>query len=800
MRKSLTLPGIAAVTATVACVRRGSRTGGLPPDRRRLAMLVGVALTGLGAVTPAAAAANCPDAPLRPTLEGVYPAGCYVYEKVSPSEKGNGEVAGGAMITGFRSSVDGNRVMYAADGAFLGATSFPQFNGYLGDRQADGWAGVSVTARLPFYDATDYFNIPEGPFDYVPTGLSDDGRKTVVGTNRDPETGAHVPNRIYVVDVVSGEVERISPDPVAGDPFVTLDSIGGARFRSAGSDDYSHAYISSQAQLTADSVAPAVPAHLEKVYHYHDGVTQLASWSPSGQPIAGEMVNTRASAPLGPNGVSADGSVYWFASDISGVTYRLYRGEAGVKQSTFVTESENGNVVVPPGPAEFKGASRDGSRVVFASNQNLTEDATGNTKIFLYTHSDDPGNDTNLTLISSDEEPADATVLQVRDVWGVSDDARTVYFSTTGKQLVEGAPLGPGDKLYRWHEGELTYLLTASVNPLSTQSRATMTSPDGRFFAFTSPSGGITADNNGGNAQQYLYDAYSDEFFCTSCLRGGINASAVSYDRFYNRMQVTNEPRRWLSSDGRTFFETDERLLEQDTNGVRDLYTWKGGKLQLISTGRSTSESRLADASVDGSTVFFITRERLSAWDTDSDMDLYAARLDGGVPEPADRPAESCAVGADCQGQASPSPGLPTIGSLGFVGGGNVRVPPASGSEEARKVSVKRPNTVRGTRVSLSVRAPQAGSIRVSGAGLRRTTKTAKRAKTYRVTVTLSKRAKRTLRRTGRVTIRATVRFTPKRGRYSQARTSVTFMQKRTGKVKGRSHKAARVSTEKGGR
>src|SRR5690606_6711196 len=137
--------------------------------------------------------------------------------------------------------------------------------------------------------------------------------------------------------------------------------------------------------------------------------------------------------------------------------------------SVFVNESENTSEVVPPGLAELKGASSDGNRAVITSQQKLTDDASSGSAfawgLFLYTHSNDPANDQNLSLISRDLEPADGIASLVSDVLGVSDDARVAYF-TADSQLVPGESTDPGEKIFRWEQGVgVEYIATAQVSP-----------------------------------------------------------------------------------------------------------------------------------------------------------------------------------------------------------------------------------------------------------------------------------------------------------------------------------------------
>jgi hypothetical protein len=91
---------------------------------------------------------------------------------------------------------------------------------------------------------------------------------------------------------------------------------------------------------------------------------------------------------------------------------------------------------------------------------------------------------------------------------------------------------------------------------------------------------------------------------------------------------------RGLSADGtRAFVETSEPLVAADTddcepadpepNGCVDVYEHSGGDTTLISTGTEDTSSRFEGVSQDGGTVFFKTKGRLVASDTDDQADLY---------------------------------------------------------------------------------------------------------------------------------------------------------------------------------
>ena len=149
-----------------------------------------------------------------------------------------------------------------------------------------------------------------------------------------------------------------------------------------------------------------------------------------------------------------------------------------------------------------------------------------------------------------------------------------------------------------------------------------------------------------------------------------------------------SEGPRYLTADGnRLFFETYDRLLPTDENNLRDVYEFErpgtgtcstaspnfdpvtGGCHFLVSSGRSSDESFLIDASSSGRDVFFSTRSALNGWDTNENFDVYDYREGGGFPEPV--PAVSCEGEAGCKPPASglSPPSTPTTPS--FNGPGN---------------------------------------------------------------------------------------------------------------------------------
>jgi hypothetical protein len=87
-------------------------------------------------------------------------------------------------------------------------------------------------------------------------------------------------------------------------------------------------------------------------------------------------------------------------------------------------------------------------------------------------------------------------------------------------------------------------------------------------------------------------------------------------------------PSGGTSADGgHAFFETDEKLLPEDTDGSFDVYERTGGATSRVSkgaiNGNGAFEAFFDATSADGARAFFETDEKLQSTDTDSQVDVY---------------------------------------------------------------------------------------------------------------------------------------------------------------------------------
>jgi len=371
-----------------------------------------------------------------------------------------------------------------------------------------------------------------------------------------------------------------------------------------------------------------------------------------------------------------------------------------------VPVSEAGEALSGTLSSNFIAASADGSRAIYSTG-NLTE---GKADLYEFT-----GANEETHLIAH----------KVLGVLGASSDAQRVYLVSKeaiggpngeGKSPTAGQPnlylreAGGGLKFVAMLSGEDaraavgTFALTPiALEPVKHTARV---APDGMSALFMStakltPYDNADAQSGKPDAEVYLYRAGQEKLLCVSCNPSGAAPSgeeltfelgaAGTWAAAQIPPPITQlYASRVLSADGnRVFFESGEPLVLSDTNGAEDVYEWEavgagpptdactesspsysppnGGCLSLISSGRSTADSRFVDASEDGSDVFIATGQSLVSWDPGL-IDIYDARVGGGFPPPPSPPA-AC-QGEACQGPAS-APQDQTPSSATYDGPGN---------------------------------------------------------------------------------------------------------------------------------
>jgi hypothetical protein len=351
----------------------------------------------------------------------------------------------------------------------------------------------------------------------------------------------------------------------------------------------------------------------------------------------------------------------------------------------------------------------------------------------------------------------------VENVVAVSDDGSRVYFVAQGELASNvgvgdvGPATGPGaHNLYVWERdeahpaGQTQFVARLPSNDLMPpqQPAAPQMTPAGRYLLFMTENGLVTGDDDGAK-DVYRYDASTGSIVrvSTSVAGGGGNApEAASFGQQSS-----------IASDGSTVvFDTAEALAQDDTNGVKDVYSWRDGKVSMISAAGGSA----VGITPSGRDVFFMTKAPLLAADRDLIADIYNARVGGGFDLP--RPPAPCS-GDGCQGLLSGAPGLADPRS-GLSGDSDPSDAGAVLSLRAVTAAQRRRLAATG-KLALTVKANTAGRVtataraRIGGRSV--TVGSARRTMTtpgsVAVPLRLSRKARGQLAARGRLTVRVSV-------------------------------------------
>jgi hypothetical protein len=190
---------------------------------------------------------------------------------------------------------------------------------------------------------------------------------------------------------------------------------------------------------------------------------------------------------------------------------------------------------------------------------------------------------------------------------------------------------------------------------------------DGSFVTFWTD-GQLTLDDPDAiSGDVYAYDAASDELTrlsepqggaggTYSCAPGGSSVRCYGDGGFgsYTRqtLGVASDP---ISvGDRMAFFQSRSRLVPQDADSAYDVYQWRNGELSLITVGGADGDGFFYQGNDrSGRTVFFSTLDRMTWQDHDAVLDVYAARVGDGIPQPPG-PVGCDLPGGGCQGPDAP--------------------------------------------------------------------------------------------------------------------------------------------------
>jgi hypothetical protein len=393
-----------------------------------------------------------------------------------------------------------------------------------------------------------------------------------------------------------------------------------------------------------------------------------------------------------------------------------------------------------PEQAIFQGASADGSKAFFLSEQKLISGPLGLQPEGddLYEYDFSAPEHQKVTLVAPELAPSFGGP---GGVLRVSENGSYVYFVSRAKLAANtdargGTAQQGGDNLYVYgpdpaHPGESRTVFVAVLSEEdqndwsvsdSAHTRHVEATADGRFLLFTSVAD-LTTDASGTSRQLYRYEVPSEVHPNGALVRvtfseGGINddgnAAAPPSSLFsptyehlgisFSEFDLARPNAVSISSDGsKAFFESPLALTKgaldnacaYESEGkceapALNVYEWQEGHVYLISDGQDThsllrgSATHLIGANPSGSDVFFTSADPLVQQDTDTQVDVYDARVNGGFPAPTR--ATSCS--SECQGPPSPPPVFGAPPSSTFSGPGNIAPP---GPELAAKPKPAKP-------------------------------------------------------------------------------------------------------------
>jgi hypothetical protein len=392
----------------------------------------------------------------------------------------------------------------------------------------------------------------------------------------------------------------------------------------------------------------------------------------------------------------------------------------------------------------------------------------------------------DITIPANPGEPAGV----LGAVLGYSSDGQSVYFVANGVLSSGGVPVAGATQggcfneaqgrseeeldatscnLYLWHDGvtRLVAVLSgedfpdwAGRNATDLGELSARVSPNGRFLAFMSRrslTGYDNRDSASGVADEevFLYDATSGRVVCASCDPTGARPTGIhdlteeeAPPLLIDRPNAwaehwlggsipgwTSEERgiaqyqsRYLSDEGRLFFNSPTGLVPSDANGIEDVYEFEpegtgscsnatasgvaafvkevagspvAGCVGLISSGTSSEESAFLDAAASGpggheaEDVFFLTTAPLSNSDVDGALDIYDAHICSSAspcPSSATTIPPACTTADSCRPSPEPLAGVfgspasatsPSAGNL--VPSGVVARKPLTRAQKLRK-------------------------------------------------------------------------------------------------------------------
>ena len=339
-----------------------------------------------------------------------------------------------------------------------------------------------------------------------------------------------------------------------------------------------------------------------------------------------------AAAAFAPRGVADDAGVVFFTTeeslnsldtDGSGDVYaRRIAAEETVLVSAGAASCAAAGCGNGPEGATYWGIDKAGGKAVFRTAESLSSE-DGDLKADFYARDLIAGSTELITVEGAC--PGDLPFGQNCDpsYGGISPDGSHVFFETSERLSLDDTD--SAQDVYGWSGGNSAELI--SIGPDggngSSTARYAKTSADGKAVYFLTTEKLDAADKDGEQ------DVYRN-------LEGTTTLISVGEEGKGNGPFLASLD--WVSLEGspeRAVFSTSEPLVSEDADSEQDVYERSGGVTRLISTGSEPSgpsfNAAFAGAAADGSKIFFVSSERLVTQDIDSSADVYRWSASGTV-------------------------------------------------------------------------------------------------------------------------------------------------------------------------
>src|SRR3954452_429474 len=427
-------------------------------------------------------------------------------------------------------------------------------------------------------------------------GVSADGSVAVFASEQ-PLSPSDTDTKTDLYALVAGHLQLVS-DRVQPGPNAAQD----VDFKRI-SRDGSHFVFSTDEPLTADDGDSS-----EDVYEHTAGVTQLVS---DRQQVGNDAEEDTSGVRL-----SADGSRIFFqtdeplvAADGDATGRDVYERSAGTTRlrSDRVNAGSDENV-----DANLRGISTDGRNVVFQTEENITASDTDNASSDVFVTFDD-GAGLGTSHVSDRVAPgADEDVDAFVD--DVTPDASAVLFRTPEK-LVTGDGDTSDDEYVR---KDCQTTLADDRRRLgfdeNTPTERGLISEGGALVAFQTAEALVDGDDDA------VADVYTSK---GGVLRLASDRVSSGPDGSQGLQMLAVLP------DAAVVFLAEEPLVDADTDTAVDVYSSTGGEPTLLSdrrkAGPDSTDAAATVVELGGDHIFISTREALVAGDDDESEDIYDA-------------------------------------------------------------------------------------------------------------------------------------------------------------------------------